>query len=117
MTQLLAALLTTVLWDPVTLDCHGLPETGPVTYRVYVFDNRCVFTPGGAPVYDVDGAGSVHPRCDAQPNHETTSTSWPVEEPRPNEVVGWDGMLEGQPPVVGAIDFTGQEHRSDQPCP
>jgi hypothetical protein len=115
---ILAAILATVLWDPVTLDCRGRLEAGPITYRVYVFDNRCAFTAGGAPIYDVDGAGSLHPRCSAQGNHETTSTAFPVEEPRPNEVVGWDGFLEGQAPPVGAIDLFGNENRSDRPeCP
>jgi hypothetical protein len=116
--SLLAVLLTSVLWDPVTLDCRGNAEPDQVRYRVYVFDNRCAFTAGGAPIYDVDGAGSSHPRCAAQGNHETTSTIWPVEEPRPNEAVGWDGFLEGQPPPVGAVDQAGNENRSDRPqCP
>jgi hypothetical protein len=113
----LAVLLTTVAWDPVTLDCKGQPETGPITYRVLVFDNRCAFTAGGAPIYDVDGAGSSHPRCAAQPNHTTTSTSWPVEEPRQNEALGWDGFLEGLPPVIGALDLANNETRTDGGCP
>jgi hypothetical protein len=114
----LAALLTTVAWDPVTLDCLGRPEAGPISYRVYVFDNRCAFTAGGAPIYDVDASGNAHPRCTAQGNHVTTSTTWPVEEPRINEAVGWAGFLEGQTPPVGSVDPAGNENRSDQPaCP
>jgi hypothetical protein len=88
-----------------------------VTYRVYIFDNRCVFDAGGAPVYDIDNAGSSHPRCTAQGNHVTASAAFAIEEPRPNEVVGWDGMLEGQLPVIGSVDPANNETRTDRGCP
>lgn len=117
MKTLLAALLMTLAWDAPPFDCAGAPS-GALSYRVYVFDNRCAFDAGGRPVFDIDGSGSVHPRCAARANHVTTSTVDPIAEPRPNEAVGWPGFLEGDLPVVGSIDPAGNEHRSDQPeCP
>lgn len=113
----LAALLMTLAWDPPPFDCASAPS-GPLRYRVFIIDNRCAFDQAGAPVFDVDGSGSSHPRCTPRPNHVTPQTTDPVDEPRPNEMVGWDGMHEGQLPIVASIDEAGNEHRSDQPeCP
>jgi hypothetical protein len=116
--RLLPVVFLTVAWDPPLVDCGGVPS-GPLTFRVYVFENRCAFDLDGAPVMRPDGFGGLVQMCHATPYRETPATAAPIDEPRLNEIFGWPGLID-QPralPAVGAVDEAGNETRSDEGCP
>jgi hypothetical protein len=105
----LVALTLVVSWNPVTVNCKGLPLLTPVDhYEVPIFEARIVGTKYGMPVY----TRSVL--------RTTIATSVDVADPNVGEVIGWAGMWDNtysllqNPPVV-AVSLAG--NRCDQSCP
>jgi hypothetical protein len=102
-TRVLAVVVLTLFWDPVTRDCKGGLEPIPVAYEVLVFDARVIGQM-------TDGFGNLVPvyrKTDLRPL--TVATSLEVTEPAAPDV--------GEVTYIGdPVAIDGTFNRSDEPC-
>lgn len=100
----LLALVFVLAWDPVTRDCRGGLEAGPIRYDVLIFEARVTGT-------TIDGFGNIVPVYAKVAQHQTTvQTSMTVIAPEPPAVD--EVTLVDDPEAVDASD-----NGSNDPCP